>query len=138
MALTGLVVSFGCSSAYDSALKDLSLPADQRMRVRIDELLRCADHTLRSLDQAASLYRDSSRDSAHQAKLESLLNAAEAGAFQLQRRGLSVHDAARAMSLESDPRVTRLLQSVDESRAAVNQSVTAMRWRKRRIAALKR
>lgn len=123
----GWTTLIGCSSAYDAALKDLSKSGDERMRMRIDELLRCSDHTLRSLDEAVSLYRRPARGSSEQAKLDASVNETEAGVFQLNRRALSVQDAAREMERQNDEIITRVLHSVDECRARVTLVITALR-----------
>ncbi len=123
----GWTALVGCSSAYDAALKDLSMSGDERVRVRINELLRCADHTLRSLDEAESLYRRPARGASEQVKLDAYINEAEAGVFQLNRRGLSVQDAAREMERQNDENIMRVLHSVDACQDRMNLTIAALR-----------
>lgn len=103
------------------------MPNDERLRVRVDELLECADHTLKTFEEAAALYKLQPLDDARQARLDARLNAAEAGAFQLRRRGLSVQDATSGGMMSNSSLVVSTLNTLEACRCSIEKLVQQMR-----------
>ena len=119
----------GCSSAYDAALRDMALSGDARLGVRVDEMVRCAEHAVRSLGEAAEWYgshadRASSSSDVH---FTVLLCDAEAGVFEFSRRVLSVEDVSGGVDPERTGAVAHLHASMGQSERSMGAALAALK-----------
>jgi len=118
-----------CSSSYDAALREIALPTNDLLSVRVAEMVESAEHAVRSLEDADQWYTpgDETVSARTAALLRVSVNDAEAGVFDFTRRVLSVEDVASTATSDLVPALDRLRASMAACRESLNGAVGAFR-----------
>jgi hypothetical protein len=106
----------------------MALPLDDRLAVRIKELVECATHATNSLERVSQWYRIHHADHApaDAAAVRVARAEAEAAAFDTNRRVLSVGDVIADMDPDTSHRAHPILDAANTVAAALNRAVRAM------------
>ena len=121
----------GCSSAYDAALRDMALEDDRRLDLRVQEMMRSADHAIESMEHAARLRASGARHGSAspdvRTRVVARLNDAEASVFAFRRGALAVEDAAQSIGSEPEAEMKRFREAVSLCGASMDAVLELLR-----------